>query len=155
MATAGQDSPYARLGGAFGVRALVRRIFVLIDELPQADALRRALPDDFESRAEHVYEVLRNGLSGLPSTSSERCQTAGQPPIRHSHCRIGTAERNAWLMCVHMALSEQVDDPSLREWLAPRLVAVAGQLASTHGDYGVPGPAAVRGRMRNQPLRAA
>lgn len=106
-------TPYERIGGEAGVRALVRRFYQLMDELPEAYGIRRLHPQDLAGAQEKLFMFLTGWLGGLPLFASR----SGHPRLRARHLpfSIGRNERDQWLMCMRQALDEQVADESLRE----------------------------------------
>jgi hemoglobin len=110
--TASDDSVYTRLGGEPAVRALVDRFYALMDELPEAHAIRRIHPDNLSGSADSLFKFLSGWFGGPPLYIRER----GHPRLRMRHApyAIGQAERDQWMLCMRQALDEQVADPGLR-----------------------------------------
>lgn len=106
------DSVYARLGGEPAVRALVRRFYELMDELPEAYTVRRIHPQTLEGSADSLFKFLSGWFGGPPLYAQER----GHPRLRMRHApyQIGPAERDEWMLCMRQALDEQVADTTLR-----------------------------------------
>jgi hemoglobin len=105
------DSVYTRLGGEPAVRALVERFYQLMDQLPEAQGLRRLHPD-LPRAADSLFKFLSGWFGGPPLYIRER----GHPRLRMRHLpfAIGAAERDQWLLCMRQALAEQVADERLR-----------------------------------------
>lgn len=105
-------SVYTRLGGEAAVRALVERFYVLMDELPEAQGVRRLHPASLERSADSLFKFLSGWFGGPPLYTRER----GHPRLRMRHLpfAIGAAERDQWLRCMRQALAEQVADAPLR-----------------------------------------
>lgn len=103
---------YDLMGGADAVRRLVRRFYELMDELPEAYAVRRLHPESLAGSEDTLFKFLSGWFGGPPLYIQER----GHPRLRMRHFpyRIGTTERDQWLLCMHRALDEQVADPELR-----------------------------------------
>lgn len=108
-------TPYDALGGAHGVRTLVDRFYALMDELPEAYAVRNLHPESLEDSALKLFEFLSGWLGG-PSLYIEK---RGHPRLRMRHMpyTIGPKERDEWMLCMRMALQEQVVDEQLRAGL--------------------------------------
>ena len=106
------ESVYVRLGGAPAVQALVHRFYALMDELPEAYAVRRLHPDSLAGSAETLYKYLTGWFGGPPLYVQER----GHPRLRMRHApyTIGPLERDAWMLCMRRAIDEQVADRPLR-----------------------------------------
>lgn len=107
-----EETLYLRLGAAEGLRRLVQRFYALMDELPDARAVRVMHPPDLARSEDSLFKFLSGWFGGPPLYMQER----GHPRLRmrHMHWRIGRDERDAWMRCMRQALSEQVADESLR-----------------------------------------
>lgn len=126
----GQDMTiYERLGGAPAVRALVERFYALMDELPEAYTVRRIHPDSLAGSAESLFKFLSGWFGGPPLYMQER----GHPRLRMRHApyRIGDAERDEWMLCMRLALAEQLDDTPLREALERAFAQMADHMINT------------------------
>jgi len=109
---AATPTPYARLGGAEAVRALVDRFYDLMDlEAAYAD-LRRVHGSDLGSARDKLTWFLTGWLGG-PDLYIERF---GHPRLRARHLpfSIGVVERDQWLSCMNQAMEEQGVDEDLR-----------------------------------------
>jgi hemoglobin len=106
---------YAAVGGADGVRRLVERFYALMDELPQARALRALHPADLGQSKERLFMFLSGWLGG-PGLYAERF---GPPRLRGAHAAfpVDEAARDAWMNCMSQALQEQVVDEAPRAQL--------------------------------------
>ena len=106
------DSVYARLGGAPAIHALVTRFYRLMDELPEAYAVRRLHPESLVGSADSLFKFLSGWFGGPALYIRER----GHPRLRMRHAPyvIGSVERDEWLLCMRQALAEQVSDDALR-----------------------------------------
>ena len=71
------DSVYTRLGGEPAVRALVDRFYQLMDQLPEAQGLRRLHPD-LPRAADSLFKYLSGWFGGPPLYTRER----GHPRLR-------------------------------------------------------------------------
>ena len=118
-------TPYELLGGEVAVRALVRRFYHLMDTLPQARSLREMHPD-LASAEEKLYLFL-SGWFGGPDLYVDRF---GPPFLRARHMpfKIGVAERDQWMSCMTQALTDTVDDESLRMRLLASFQALANHM---------------------------
>lgn len=106
---------YAAVGGADGVRRLVERFYALMDQLPQARALRALHPADLGQSKERLFMFLSGWLGG-PGLYAERF---GPPRLRGAHAAFPVDEtaRDAWMNCMSQALQEQVVDEAARAQL--------------------------------------
>lgn len=106
-------SLYQLLGGEAPLRRLTRRMYELMATLPEAQAARDVHPPDLANSEQKFFEFMSGWLGG-PALFVER---HGSPMLRRRHfiAKIGTAERDAWLVCFERALDETVANPQLRE----------------------------------------
>lgn len=125
------DSLYARLGGAPAIQALVDRFYALMDELPEAYTVRKLHPESLAGSADSLFKFLSGWFGGPPLYISER----GHPRLRMRHApyAIGTVERDEWMLCMRLALAEQVADAALREAVEQAFAAMADHMINT-GD---------------------
>jgi hemoglobin len=114
-ASAAANPHYRLIGGEPAVRRLVERFYALMNELPEARAIRTLHPLDLTISKERLFMFLSGWLGG-PQLYAERF---GHPRLRQSHLPfpIGTAERDAWMLCMTRALDEVVPDAVLRAQL--------------------------------------
>ena len=121
-------SVYTRLGGEPAVRALVERFYALMDELPEAQAVRRLHPASLERSADSLFKFLSGWFGGPPLYTRER----GHPRLRMRHLPfvIGAAERDQWLQCMRQALAEQCADPDLRAAVEQAFVGMADHMVN-------------------------
>jgi Truncated hemoglobins len=103
---------YEAIGGEAGVRRLTERFYALMDELPQARAIRAMHPADLTAAKQRLFMFLSGWLGGPPLYAERH----GQPRLRRDHMKfpIDDAARDAWMECMTRALHEQVEDPALR-----------------------------------------
>ena len=106
---------YQLIGGEPAVRRLVERFYTLMNELPEARTIRTLHPPDLSESKARLFMFLSGWLGG-PPLYTERF---GAPRLRQSHLPfpIGTAERDAWMLCMTRALAEVVPDATLRAQL--------------------------------------
>ena len=124
--TTDTPSVYDRLGGEPAVRALVERFYALMDELPQAQAVRQLHPPSLAHSADSLFKFLSGWFGGPPLYIRER----GHPRLRMRHMpfAIGPAERDQWLLCMRQALREQVADLQLRAAVEQAFVGMADHM---------------------------
>jgi hemoglobin len=129
-----ERAPYTRIGGDAGIRKLVDRFYALMDELPEAYAARKIHPADLTESANKLFDFLSGWLGG-PQRYIEK---HGHPMLRRRHFpyAIGPQERDAWLLCMRLALEETVEDAALREDLFGKFAQLGehmrNQGVSTH-----------------------
>lgn len=121
-----EPSPYERLGGAAGVRALVARFYALMAELPEAQAVLAMHPANLQSSREKLYEFLSGWLGG-PQLFMER---RGEPRLRMRHMpfAIDDAAARAWRLCMERALAESGADADLQRSLGAAFKRMADHL---------------------------
>lgn len=112
-------TPFERLGGQAGVRALVDKFYDLMDSLPEAATIRPLHPADLSGSRDKLFKFLCGWLGGPPLYVQEY----GHPRLRARHISfpIGTAERDAWMLCMERALRDCDLDPLLRTHLLQSL----------------------------------
>jgi hemoglobin len=116
-------TPYQRLGGEAGVRALVDRFYDLMDLEPAYAPLRALHPPDLAGSRDKLHWFLCGWLGG-PDLYQQRF---GHPRLRARHLPypIGIAERDQWLACMMSAMEELRIEPALAERLAQAFFGTA------------------------------
>ncbi len=111
-ATAENRPIYDQLGGEAGLRRLTRRMYELMDTLPEAAECRAIHPPSLAGSEQKLFEFLSGWLGGPPLFEDRH----GPPMLRRRHfiAEIGPAERDGWLLCFERALEETVADAPLR-----------------------------------------
>jgi hemoglobin len=119
-------TPYALIGGEAGVRALVDRFYDLMDQLPEAAAIRAMHAKSLRGSREKLFLFL-SGWMGGPDLYQQKF---GQPMLRRRHLPfpIGKDERDQWLLCMERALEEQVGDEALCAHLKQAFFQVADHM---------------------------
>jgi hemoglobin len=113
--TDSERTPYERIGGDAGVRALTDRFYEYMDTLDSVREIRAMHPDDLADSRLKLYEFLSGWLGG-PSLYIEK---RGHPRLRARHMPFPVGDRagDQWMECMYLALADCVDDEELREWL--------------------------------------
>ncbi|MBH2018722.1 MAG: group II truncated hemoglobin [Burkholderiales bacterium] len=134
--TPARVTAYETLGGAPGVRQLVSRFYALMDELPEAYAVRCLHPESLQGSAQSLFEFLSGWLGGPPLYSEKK----GHPRLRmrHSPYAIGPRVRDEWMLCMTQALTEQVADEAFRAQLIQAFAQTAHHLLNTQGGGACP-----------------
>lgn len=122
---------YERIGGEEQVRALVRRFYELMDELPEAYGIRKMHEENLDGVADKLFKFL-SGWMGGPQLFVEQY---GHPMLRRRHLPfpIGESERDQWLMCMDRALEDVVSDVELRRELSVAFAKVADHMRNRAG----------------------
>ena len=101
---ASELTPFARMGGDTGVRALVDRFYDLMDIEPAFSQIRTLHPLALDGSRDKLYWFLSGWLGG-PNLYIEQF---GHPRLkmRHFPYAIGVIERDQWLACMQQAMTE-------------------------------------------------
>ena len=114
---------FERIGGAITIDRLVECFYAEMDTRPEARVIRAMHAADLSDVKNVLKRYLTEWTGGPKLYSSEK----GHPRLRQRHLgfAIGTAERDAWLMCMRAALSEIVADETARAELDGALTKLA------------------------------
>ena len=118
-----EASPYERVGGEAGTRALVDRFYDLMDLDPAYAELRALHPATLDGSRDKLYWFLCGWLGG-PQHYTDRF---GHPMLRARHLpfSIGIRERDQWMACMQQAMRETGLDAALAEQLAQAFYGTA------------------------------
>ena len=124
-------TPFERLGGEPGVRALVDRFYDLMDLEPQFAGIRALHPQDLQGSRDKLFWFLCGWLGG-PNHYIERY---GHPRLRARHLpyAIGIAERDQWMACMMLAMQEQGVDETLAQRLTEAFFGTADWMRNQGG----------------------
>jgi hemoglobin len=124
-------TPFQRLGGEPGVRALVDRFYDLMDLEPGFAGIRALHPATLDGSRDKLHWFLCGWLGG-PNLYIERF---GHPRLRARHLpyAIGIAERDQWLACMSQAMAESAVDPALAQRLAESFSGTADWMRNKGG----------------------
>jgi hemoglobin len=116
-------TPFERLGGEPGVRALVDRFYDLMDLEPRFAQLRAVHPTTLDTARDKLFWFLCGWLGG-PDHYVERF---GHPRLRARHLpyAIGSVERDQWMGCMLQAMQDEGVEPALAQRLAEALYGTA------------------------------
>ncbi len=106
-------TPYRKLGGEAALHRLTHRFFELMDELPEAWGIRQMHPASLAGSQQSLFEFLSGWLGGPQLFMRNQ----GHPHLHHAPCAISPSARDEWLLCMRMALVEQVADDGFRQAL--------------------------------------
>lgn len=117
------STPFTRLGGEGGVRALVDRFYDLMDLEPAYAEIRAMHPGTLDGSRDKLFWFLCGWLGG-PDLYVQR---HGHPRLRARHLpyAIGIKERDQWMACMVQALHEQQVDETLAQRLAESFFGTA------------------------------
>jgi len=124
-------TPFDRLGGEPGVRALVDRFYDLMDLEPRFAELRAVHPTLLDSARDKLFWFLCGWLGG-PSHYIERF---GHPMLRARHLPypIRSIERDQWMGCMLQAMQDEGVEPALMQRLAEALYGTADWMRNKPG----------------------
>jgi len=125
------DTPFARLGGQEGVRALVDDFYDLMDRDPRFARLRELHPPRLDGSRDKLFWFLCGWLGG-PDLYGERL---GHPRLRARHLpfAIGTVERDQWLLCMAEAMAGRGIEGELFDRLLGSLYRTADWMRNQPG----------------------
>lgn len=114
---------FERLGGAVIIDRVVETFYALMDTLPEARGIRDMHAPDLGPTKSVLKRYLGEWTGGPRLYSAER----GHPRLRQRHMgfAIGTAERDAWLLCMRGALDQEVGDSAVRDQVFAAMVKLA------------------------------
>ena len=123
-------TPYDLIGGEPAVKQLVHRFYELMDELPEAYAVRQLHPASLAGSEEMLFEYLSGWLGGPNLYIAKK----GHPRLRMRHApyAIGARERDEWMLCMTQALTEQVGDEEFRQALLNQFSELASHMINSH-----------------------
>jgi hemoglobin len=120
------NTPFHRLGGEAGLRALVDRFYDLMDALDLAQDVRAMHPASLDLSRDKLFRFLSGFLGGPPLY----VQAYGHPRLRARHLRfpINREAARQWMVCMDQALTERVGDDLLRRQLSAHLARAADHM---------------------------
>lgn len=123
-------TPYELIGGESAVKKLVHRFYELMEELPEAYAVRQLHPESLAGSEEMLFEYLSGWLGGPNLYIAKK----GHPRLRMRHApyAIGARERDEWMLCMTQALTEQVGDEEFRQALLNQFSELASHMINSH-----------------------
>ena len=119
-------TPYEALGGEVGIRSLVRRFYELMDQLPEAFAVRQMHPESLAGSAQSLFEFLSGWFGGPPLYAEKKGPP--RPRMRHAPYQVSPQMRDQWMLCMTQAITEQVPDADFRDWLVGTFAQMAKHL---------------------------
>lgn len=126
------QSPYQLLGGEEGVRKLAETFYEVMDELPEAETIRKMHAESLVDVKQKLFEYL-SGWMGGPHHYHKKygtiCLTKPHQPYA-----IGPAERDQWLMCMDEALRRIGASDELKAMLKEPMFGIADAIRNTEGS---------------------
>ncbi|MDE1147283.1 MAG: group II truncated hemoglobin [Azospirillaceae bacterium] len=120
---AAQATIFDSVGGQATIDRLVEAFYHEMDTLPEVAGLRAMHAPDLTETKRVLKLYLGQWTGGPAGYSAER----GHPRLRARHLpfKVGTAERDAWLLCMKRALDVTIADPRLRLAILQALAPLA------------------------------
>jgi hemoglobin len=124
-------SAFDQIGGEGAVRTLVDRFYDLMELDPACAELRALHPGSLDGSRDKLFWFLCGWLGG-PQHYVERF---GHPMLRARHLpfRIGIRERDQWLACMRLAMTEQALEAALAQRLADSFFGTADWMRNRAG----------------------
>jgi hemoglobin len=115
--------PFELFGGEPGVRKLVDAFYDRMDFEPEFATIRTLHPTTLDESRNKLFWFLCGWMGG-PNHYIERF---GHPRLRARHLpfSIGTVERDQWMACMKLALTDCETDEKLATWLLNQLYGTA------------------------------
>lgn len=126
------DASYRAAGERQGITKLVDAFYRVMDELPEAQDIRRMHPRDLDESRDKLTRFLCGWLNG-PKLYSEKYGPI-KIPAAHAHLRVGPDEREAWLRCMELAIAEQEYEPEFAAYLLRELRVPAERIVQVSRD---------------------
>lgn len=115
--------PYELLGKEDGIKKLAAAFYDAMDELPEAETIRKMHSQSLVDIKQKLFEYL-NGWLGGPHLYQEKygtiCLTAPHAPYS-----IGEGERDQWVMCWDKAMEVIDASDEVREMVRPAIFQMA------------------------------
>lgn len=126
------DTSYRAAGEQAGITRLVDDFYRFMDELPEAQIIRRMHPRDLTVSRDKLSRFLCGWMNG-PALYNEKYGPI-RIPSAHAHLRIGPRERDAWLLCMERAIALQGYAPEFAAYLLRELGVPAERVRQTSRD---------------------
>ncbi len=110
---------YCAAGELEGITKLVNDFYDEMDQLPEAQVIRRMHPDDLTESKKKLAFFLSGWLGG-PKLYREHYGEI-RIPMFHRHLPIGKSEKDAWLRCMEIAIEAQPFQEPFKSYLLIQL----------------------------------
>ena len=124
------DASFRAAGGEAGITALVNRFYDIMATHPDAQAIRNMHPEELAGSRDRLARFLCGWLGG-PKRYHERYGNISIPRV-HAHLQIGPDHRDAWLMCMQLAVDEQPWAATFKAYLLRQLAVPANRITNMH-----------------------
>ena len=120
------DHQFQIAGGIEGCMKLANDFYDIMQKLPEARRILHMHPTDLTVSREKLGCFLCGYLNG-PDLYEEKYGPIHLAPA-HAHLAIGTAEKEAWLLCMKKALEKQDYPAEFKEFMMTRLSVPAERI---------------------------
>ncbi len=117
------DASFLAAGQFDGLLRLCERFYVHMETLDDAKVIRAMHRDDLTESIDKLARFLSGWLGG-PKLYSEKYGSIAIPRA-HAHLPIGSAERDAWMLCMQHALAEQPYTKEFKAYMLEQLFVPA------------------------------
>ena len=132
------DVSYQSADGIEGLRRLVADFYRLMDELPEARALRQLHGESLTLASDKLACFLSGWLGG-PKLFSEQYGAIAIPSF-HAQWPIDEALSQSWLNCMAQAITLQPYDPTFADYLLRQLRVPAQRIVqASRNRHGIAG----------------
>ncbi len=122
------DTSYKAAGELAGITKLVNAFYDFMEVLPEAEVIRKMHSDDL-SESRRKLSFFLSGWLGGPRLYSEHYGSISIPSA-HRHLPVGSAEIEAWILCMQKAVDAQPYDEAFRVYLIEQLRVPAERIRS-------------------------
>lgn len=117
------DASFQAAGGEAGLRALVDQFYTNMVTLPDARIIRTLHAEDLSSARDKLASFLCGWLGG-PRLFQEKYGAISIPGA-HQRFAIGTPEKDAWMLCMQLAVEAQPWAEDFKRYLIQQLAVPA------------------------------
>jgi hemoglobin len=114
-----EDASYQAAGGREGIKQLVNDFYDLMDSLRESETIRALHKKDL-SDARKKLSYFLSGWMGGPKLYQEHIGSISIPGF-HRKFDIGSAEKDAWLLCMQRAIDKQNYSDEFKTYLLYQL----------------------------------
>jgi hemoglobin len=118
-----EDATYQAAGEYDGIKKLVDDFYDIMSELNESKKILAMHPSDQEVTRDKLTRFLC-AWTGGPRLYKEKYGAISIPQA-HSHLTIGSAERDAWLLCMKKALAKQGYPQNFQDYMITQLAVPA------------------------------
>jgi hemoglobin len=113
------DTSYKAAGSLIGINLLCQEFYHLMETLLEAKHIREMHTDDLTTMIDKLTLFFGMWLGG-PKTYKEKYHFQGMPTA-HQHLLINEIERDAWLLCMDLAIDKQPYVDSFKAYLKKQI----------------------------------